>query len=138
MKRRTFIKTATIAGASTAVFAHTPLSFGQSHHEREKTMNNSGPIILSTWNFKLPVNETAYGVLQNGGSLLDAVEQTLVTVQRPDAAGGQRQDADHGAPAHALPLRFLIGNHAEPSLVFDLSHQLLGLGPKKPATGKEQ
>ena len=40
-----------------------------------------GPIILSTWDFKVPVNETAAGVLNKGGTLLDAVEKGIRVVE---------------------------------------------------------
>jgi N4-(beta-N-acetylglucosaminyl)-L-asparaginase len=39
------------------------------------------PFVLSTWDFKLPVNETGYKILQSGGSLLDAVEKSINLVE---------------------------------------------------------
>src|SRR6266581_3121018 len=42
---------------------------------------NRTPLILSTWDFKLPVNETAYKTLQDGGSVLDAVEKAIRLVE---------------------------------------------------------
>lgn len=41
----------------------------------------SGPIVLSTWDFKLPINETAAGILNKGGALLDAVERGIRVVE---------------------------------------------------------
>ncbi len=41
----------------------------------------SGPIIHSTWDFKLPVKETAALILNKGGALLDAVETSIRVVE---------------------------------------------------------
>ncbi|MBK6342414.1 MAG: N(4)-(beta-N-acetylglucosaminyl)-L-asparaginase [Flavobacteriales bacterium] len=40
-----------------------------------------GPLVLSTWDHGLPANEKAWEVLQNGGSVLDAVEQGVMVVE---------------------------------------------------------
>ena len=80
MKRRKFIKTATLAGASVAVFPKSAAAFGSP--TRGGIEGGGKPIILSTWDFKLPVNETAHEVLMSGGSLLDAVEKSINIVER--------------------------------------------------------
>jgi N4-(beta-N-acetylglucosaminyl)-L-asparaginase len=81
MDRRKFIQTATIAGSSIAVLDHSSL-FG---NKRQSPSNPQGgarnPIIVSTWDFKLPVNETAYGILAKGGILLDAIEKSINLVE---------------------------------------------------------
>lgn len=81
MNRRTFIKAASVAGATAAVM---PASFAVTT-PAPKLVNDierTHPVILSTWDFKLPVNETAYDVLmKKGGSLLDAVEQSIRIVE---------------------------------------------------------
>ncbi|MDQ3100603.1 MAG: N(4)-(beta-N-acetylglucosaminyl)-L-asparaginase [Bacteroidota bacterium] len=40
-----------------------------------------GAIILSTWSHGMPANKKAWEVLQNGGSVLDAVEQGVMVVE---------------------------------------------------------
>ncbi len=42
---------------------------------------SGGPIILSTWNHGLPANAKAWDVLNNKGSVLDAVEQGVMVVE---------------------------------------------------------
>ncbi len=77
MDRRAFIRAAALVGASTAV--RSTITFGKDAPPR---IDNAGlPIILSTWDFKLPVNETAAGVLQKGGSIVDAVEKAICVVE---------------------------------------------------------
>jgi len=68
LNRRKFIGTAAAAGA----IGMLPKSL--------RSMNVSGvkkelPVIISTWNHGLPSNEAAIKVLNNGGSIVDAVEQ---------------------------------------------------------------
>jgi isoaspartyl peptidase/L-asparaginase-like protein (Ntn-hydrolase superfamily) len=77
MKRRTFIKTTALAGASTAVLSRS----GFVEQAVAHTRTAGSPIILSTWDFKLPVNQTAAEVLRGGGSLLDAVEKAIGIVE---------------------------------------------------------
>jgi isoaspartyl peptidase/L-asparaginase-like protein (Ntn-hydrolase superfamily) len=73
MNRRSFLKTTTLAGASAAVLA------GMA--PRAAAGAASGPVILSTWDFKLPVNQTALRVLEGGGTILDAVEAAIRIVE---------------------------------------------------------
>ena len=68
LNRRKFIGTAAAAG----VIGVLPKSL--------RSMNVGGikkelPVIISTWNHGLPSNEAAIKVLNNGGSIVDAVEQ---------------------------------------------------------------
>ena len=77
MNRRTFIKTAALAGASSSVLSTSPFTVGES----PPIGPGKEPIVLSTWDFKLPVNETAYRTLHEGGSLLDAVEKAIRIVE---------------------------------------------------------
>jgi N4-(beta-N-acetylglucosaminyl)-L-asparaginase len=81
MKRRKFLKTAALAGAS-AAFMREPHAFAKVEKRIDQIISTEGqPIILSTWDFKLPVNQKAYEVLQSGGNLLDAVEQSISLVE---------------------------------------------------------
>ena len=73
MKRRTFLKTVSAAGAAATVLPKAGYATSRS--------NTGGPIILSTWDFKLPANETGYRVLMGGGSALDAVEKSINDVE---------------------------------------------------------
>ena len=75
MKRRTFIKKATLAGASTALISKSV--FASSKHISSPTGNLKHPIILSTWDFGKDVPATAYKTLTDGESVLDAVENAV-------------------------------------------------------------
>ena len=81
MKRRTFLKTAAIVGISTVLKTD---DFAINDNENGNILNplmDEDPIILSTWDFQLPVNETAYSILKSGGKLLDAVEKSISIVE---------------------------------------------------------
>jgi isoaspartyl peptidase/L-asparaginase-like protein (Ntn-hydrolase superfamily) len=81
MNRRKFIQTATIAGSSIAILDHTTLLSNDNIRELEPLSSARNPIVVSTWDFKLPVNETAYGILNKGGRLLDAIQAGINLVE---------------------------------------------------------
>jgi isoaspartyl peptidase/L-asparaginase-like protein (Ntn-hydrolase superfamily) len=82
MNRRSFIKASTLAGASAAVLSGVALGSSEATPAPPPSPDaSSGPVILSTWNFKLPVNETALHTLEAGGSILDAVESAIRVVE---------------------------------------------------------
>ena len=78
MKRRTFIKTASLAGAATII------SKGALSESREGVVSNAGsrgkgPIILSTWGeFGMGVPQAALKALESGGTVVDAVEKAVM------------------------------------------------------------
>ena len=76
MKRRNFIKKASITGLSLAV-APALTSCADDEKKSEAVAVKSTPIVpivVATWNFK-NATKKAWEVLENGGSALDAVEQ---------------------------------------------------------------
>ncbi len=77
MKRRTFIKSASMAGAAT-ILTGEGLAQGIAGVVTAKSAQARGPIILSTWNFGHEVPEMANQTLQNGGSVIDAVERAVM------------------------------------------------------------
>ena len=79
MKRRTFIKTSTLAGASATILSSYSLKAKEVIHSHMK--GSKGPIVLSTWDFTIPVNQTVDRALGEGGSLLDAVEKGIRIVE---------------------------------------------------------
>jgi N4-(beta-N-acetylglucosaminyl)-L-asparaginase len=81
MDRRKFIKAMSIAGSSVAVFDNQYLLAKTRLSDEKIPQSMRNPIILSTWDFKLPVNETGYKILNTGGSLLDAVEKSISLVE---------------------------------------------------------
>jgi N4-(beta-N-acetylglucosaminyl)-L-asparaginase len=81
MDRRKFIKAATIAGSSIAIVSPNTLLGNDNESAREEHPNSRNPIVISTWDFKLPVNETGYQMLSQGGSLLDAIEASINLVE---------------------------------------------------------
>jgi N4-(beta-N-acetylglucosaminyl)-L-asparaginase len=77
MKRRTFIKTASLAGAATMITKNAlsePRSGFLSHAET----GSKGPIILSTWDFGKEVPQSALKALEAGGTVVDAVEKGVM------------------------------------------------------------
>lgn len=75
MKRRNFIKKATISGAGLAI-AGTSLSCKSEEKNVVTTTISKGniPLVIATWDVP-NATKKAWEVLQNGGSALDAVEQ---------------------------------------------------------------
>src|SRR5206468_354777 len=80
MKRRSFIKTAAMV-SSTALLSKPSLVFNDLNEAYARGDSSTKPIILSTWDFKLPVNETAARTLNEGGTLVDAVEKAIRLVE---------------------------------------------------------
>jgi N4-(beta-N-acetylglucosaminyl)-L-asparaginase len=76
MKRRTFIKTASLAGAATLI-SQKALAKNATGTARS-TGRANGPVIISTWDFGKAVPETAYATLMKGGTLIDAVEKAVM------------------------------------------------------------
>ncbi len=75
MDRRSFIRTTALAGISGSLLSSAARSEGG------RNRLGASPVVLSTWNFNHSVNETAAGVLADGGSPLDAVEQAIRIVE---------------------------------------------------------
>lgn len=103
--RREFISRSTLALAGAAAL---PAAAAAAPSAVEK------PVIISTWGFGKPANEAALKVLQNRGSLLDAVEQGIWVVESdpknpsvglgglPNAAGVVQLDASiMSGPGHS-------------------------------------
>jgi N4-(beta-N-acetylglucosaminyl)-L-asparaginase len=83
MNRRKFITRTAAAGATAALLtkAETALANAVSPVSAQDAAGTSGPVVLSTWDFKVSANETAYGALQRGLSALEAVEQGINVVE---------------------------------------------------------
>jgi N4-(beta-N-acetylglucosaminyl)-L-asparaginase len=77
MKRRTFIKAASLAGAAT-VITKNALSAGRFGVTGAGSSPAQGPVIISTWDFGRAVPETAFKTLQSGGTVIDAVERAVM------------------------------------------------------------
>ena len=77
MKRRTFIKTASLAGAATVI---TKNAFSESGAGFLSNIGSGsrGPIILSTWDFGAEVPRSALKALEGGGTIVDAVEKAVM------------------------------------------------------------
>jgi N4-(beta-N-acetylglucosaminyl)-L-asparaginase len=100
MSRRKFLDTTALgllSGASLELNNRAPAATGLPGTEK--------PVVVSTWPFGKPANDTALAVLAKGGSLLDAVEQGIWVVEsdpsnhsvglggKPNAAGVVQLDA---------------------------------------------
>lgn len=77
MKRRTFIKAASLAGAAT-VISSKALTEGSKALAAGASAREGGPIILSTWDFGPEVPQAALEALTKGGTLIDAVEHAVM------------------------------------------------------------
>jgi N4-(beta-N-acetylglucosaminyl)-L-asparaginase len=77
MKRRTFIKTASLAGAATMITKNA-LSESRSGFLSHAETGSKGPIILSTWDFGMEVPQSALKALEAGGTVVDAVEKGVM------------------------------------------------------------
>lgn len=71
--RRTFLKKSLIAGSSLLVPATIANRMGSNIIKTRKKADR--PLILSTWNHGMPANERAWEVLDERGSIIDAVEE---------------------------------------------------------------
>ncbi len=80
MKRKEFLKYLPVIGASAAIFTR-PRTAAFGYGRNNQAAKISLPIVLSTWDFKLPVNETAVEALRNGRSLVEAVEKSIGLVE---------------------------------------------------------
>ncbi|MCX6144026.1 MAG: N(4)-(beta-N-acetylglucosaminyl)-L-asparaginase [Ignavibacteriales bacterium] len=77
MKRRTFIKTASLAGAATMITKNA-LSESSAGFLSKVDTGAKGPIILSTWDFGMEVPQSALKALESGGTVVDAVEKAVM------------------------------------------------------------
>ncbi len=80
MNRRKFIQSTAVAGSSLALFNHRSFSH-ENLNEGSLEDGRGTPMVLSTWDFKIPVNQTGYKILSEGGNLLDAIEQSINLVE---------------------------------------------------------
>lgn len=87
MKRRNFIKAASLTGAgvllSRCIGATDPIISEEPSNEQPIIKNK--PVIISTWNHGIAANKAAWEKLESGGSALDAVEAG-VRVTESDAS----------------------------------------------------
>ena len=87
MKRRNFIKAASLTGAgvllSRCIGATDPI-ISEEPHNKQPIIKNK-PVIISTWNHGIAANKAAWEKLEGGGSALDAVEAG-VRVTESDAS----------------------------------------------------
>jgi isoaspartyl peptidase/L-asparaginase-like protein (Ntn-hydrolase superfamily) len=70
--RRAFLRAAVMTGFGVAAF-----TTAEARTSSRKHQTRARPLILSTWSFGKPANETALAVMRQGGGLLDAVEQGI-------------------------------------------------------------
>ena len=77
MKRRTFIKSASLAGAATVIGAKA-FSEGGKVLAGAVPARQGGPVVLSTWDFGQEVPQAAVEALAKGGTLIDAVERAVM------------------------------------------------------------
>jgi isoaspartyl peptidase/L-asparaginase-like protein (Ntn-hydrolase superfamily) len=99
ISRRQFVSSGAVGLLSSAILP--AVSRGDVSEQREK---GEAPLIASTWDFGKAANEKALKVLQEGGSILDAVEQGIMLTESsgngsvglsggPNAAGVVQLDA---------------------------------------------
>ena len=76
--RRTFVTQATLLAAGPVLIEK---AFSAENQPMERKATDL-PLFVSTWPFGKPANEAALKVFQNGGSLLDAVEQGIGLIEQ--------------------------------------------------------
>ncbi len=76
LDRRRFIKTASLAGVAT-ILSKSNLASQSSLSQSRISTGEGSPVILSTWDFGKEVPEAAVRTLQEGGSVVDAVEHAV-------------------------------------------------------------
>ena len=81
MKRRTFLRTAAVAGTASVLMPASGMSLNKIHRYYTRPDDIGAPIVLSTWNFGMRVPEIASQTLHDGGSALDAVEKAIRAVE---------------------------------------------------------
>lgn len=78
LSRRKFLKTSSVLGTgliTSKIFSK------QNTNQFSSYSNKKQPLIISTWNHGLPASKKSLEVLNNGGSLLDAVELGINVVE---------------------------------------------------------
>ena len=70
-----------IAGSSLAIIDRRHFPEASQESKSNAPVKSRGPVVLSTWDFKVPVNETVYKTLNEGGTLLDGIEQGINIVE---------------------------------------------------------
>ncbi len=85
MKRKEFLKAISVGTAAAALGPSVLPARSSARPLPDAGSKSGGPIALSTWNFNLPVNQTAIKTLGEGGSLLDAVERGINLVEADPA-----------------------------------------------------
>ncbi len=73
MKRRSFLKTASLAAAATAVHSVSRAAGKLS----ERSPAAQSPLIVNTWDYGRVVPETAYKTIVEGGTVVEAVEKAV-------------------------------------------------------------
>ncbi|PWN05858.1 isoaspartyl peptidase/L-asparaginase family protein [Rhodohalobacter mucosus] len=81
--RRSFLRSSMLAAASAAFPFAATISKSDKPEIRMKIIGD--PVLLSTWNHGIPANEKAWQVLNETGSIVDAVEQGVRVIENdPD------------------------------------------------------
>ncbi len=71
INRRKFLEQTSLAGAITLI----PGVLKSASSNSKDLLVTDKPVVISTWSHGLEANEAAIKVLNNGGSIVDAVEQ---------------------------------------------------------------
>ncbi len=80
--RRKFIQTSTVIGTG---LISSNIIANKIENYSELTNKTKPPIIIATWNHGLPASKKAFEILNNGGTVLDAVEKGINVVENdPD------------------------------------------------------
>jgi N4-(beta-N-acetylglucosaminyl)-L-asparaginase len=81
MKRKDFLRTLPIVGSTITILMGSSKEKSFAGNLKASPPPPGTPVVLSTWNFNLPVNQTAVAVLESGGSVVDAVEKSISLVE---------------------------------------------------------
>jgi N4-(beta-N-acetylglucosaminyl)-L-asparaginase len=119
MKRKEFLQKISIAGAAATMVPFNSLkAFGSA----ATAVPANGPIAFHTWNFSLPVNQTAVKTLEDGGSLLDAVERSIGIVEADPAITSVGRGGFPDRDGHLTLDACLMDEHGNAGSVVYLEH----------------
>jgi N4-(beta-N-acetylglucosaminyl)-L-asparaginase len=119
MKRKEFLQKMSIAGAAATL---SPLNSLKALETAPAAVPANGPIAFHTWNFNLPVNQTALKTLEEGGSLLDAVERSIGIVEADPSITSVGRGGFPDRDGHLTLDACLMDEHGNAGSVVCLEH----------------
>lgn len=119
MKRKEFLQIVSIAGAVATML---PLKSLKAFGSSPLPVSPAGPMSIHTWNFNQPVNQNALKTLEEGGSLLDAVERSIGIVEADPSITSVGRGGFPDRDGHLTLDACLMDEHGDAGSVMYLEH----------------